>query len=196
MGIGVVLKAIPGREGFFVRRVLPNGPPELCVGDCFIALGGVSLFKTNVSDLSALLRGPAGSSVTVTVKRVDPSGHDVELKLNLNRAQAQSSEHIVLNRPDSGDAEVSDGTVHWEDEHGVRLCEDRDGMYGERYKIYKLRDGAWVDVQAESEMMANQEELAALVCNECCTGLCVLIGDISFLDDSVRVSCKSRQVCF
>ncbi|MGF1623601.1 MAG: S41 family peptidase [Alphaproteobacteria bacterium] len=83
-GVGITISPTES-EGVDVLAVLPDTPAALAgveVGDRILVVDGVSVLEKTVREVVALLRGPIGSKVTLTVRR----GGSRELTLNVTRA--------------------------------------------------------------------------------------------------------------
>lgn len=87
-GIGIGYELIPGPEGqdtLTVLNVIPGGPSEevgLLSGDRIIAVDGESAIGYTHEDVRRNLKGPRGTTVTVTVKR---PGYPDELEMTITR---------------------------------------------------------------------------------------------------------------
>ncbi|GAB1421770.1 hypothetical protein MASR2M15_19590 [Anaerolineales bacterium] len=84
-GIGVVIRTLEESGLVEVVTVLPNAPAEsvgVRPGDLFIAVDGQSVEGLNQTELAALVRGPAGTEVTVTFLRKDE-----EVSFTITRAK-------------------------------------------------------------------------------------------------------------
>lgn len=76
-GVGVKIKVLPG-EGILVQGVFPGGPASRAgvrIGEIVTHVNGTALGATDLSreENVRVLKGPAGSSVTVTLKTPPPA---------------------------------------------------------------------------------------------------------------------------
>lgn len=99
-GIGVVVRYTAG--GFLVEEVTPHAPAAQAgvqVGDRLRAVDGKAVDGLALDDLTALLRGEAGSTVTLTVER-----EGKELSFDLTRA--------VVRQPEVASRELAAGVYY------------------------------------------------------------------------------------
>ena len=99
-GIGVVVRYTAG--GFLVEEVTPHAPAAQAgvqVGDRLRAVDGKAVDGLALDDLTALLRGEAGSTVTLTVER-----ESKELSFDLTRA--------VVRQPEVASRELAAGVYY------------------------------------------------------------------------------------
>ena len=71
-GIGAVLEAKPAVDGIVISTILPDSPAEkagLLDGDILVKADGKSLAGMTASNAAALIRGTAGTKVTLLVRR-------------------------------------------------------------------------------------------------------------------------------
>ena len=81
VGIGVQVAAEPVHGGIEIEEVFPDSPAAkggLRQGDIIVAVDGTSLQGRNVTEGSKLIRGRAGTAVTLTIDR-GGRRHDVKL---------------------------------------------------------------------------------------------------------------------
>ncbi len=79
-GVGLALKSAAG--GAEVVRAFPNTPAALAglqPGDLITAIDGISLAQKTLPDISARLRGPEGSGVTISYSRGGGAPREVTL---------------------------------------------------------------------------------------------------------------------
>jgi carboxyl-terminal processing protease len=72
VGIGIALGG--GDEGLLVNKVIPGGGAEAAgvqAGDVVTAVDGASAVELGITGAVARIRGQAGTTVTLTVKRKD-----------------------------------------------------------------------------------------------------------------------------
>ncbi len=73
-GIGVVIHTIDGTKQIEVVGLLDGAPAQgvgIQPGDIFTAVNGVDVTQMDQTQLAALVRGPEGTDVTITMKRGD-----------------------------------------------------------------------------------------------------------------------------
>ncbi len=75
VGIGIYLTQIQTSSGsvILLEATIPNSPAAgagLLPGDQFLTVNGTNVVNASLDQFSTLVRGPAGTTVTVTVKRV------------------------------------------------------------------------------------------------------------------------------
>lgn len=86
-GIGVYLRQDPKTKQLIITAPIPGSPAEKAGfkhGDIILAVNGVSTAGKDVSGVSALIKGKAGTSVKITIQR--PSTHQI-LTINVVRAE-------------------------------------------------------------------------------------------------------------
>ncbi len=89
VGIGILLQPDPTGQYFQIAAVFPNSPAEkanLKPGDVILAVNGKSTQGASLDQLHTLITGPAGTSVTLTLKR---PGQDQPFDVTLKREQVQ-----------------------------------------------------------------------------------------------------------
>ncbi len=73
-GIGATLKQIENGGGVQIVRVFPNSPAErggVLPGDIIEAVDGVSVRDLSTTEVAALIRGPRGTKVQLTLRRAN-----------------------------------------------------------------------------------------------------------------------------
>lgn len=86
-GIGAVIGLIEETEQIEIRSVFENSPAEqagLQPGDIFIAVDGIDLTGFNTAELSAIVRGPGGTDVVLTMSR---NGEEFEVTVTRDRVE-------------------------------------------------------------------------------------------------------------
>lgn len=89
-GIGAVLNKSPDAQGIFVAGILPGLGADragILQNDIVTEVGGVSTYGKELADVVALIRGPVGSTVEITIVR-DPT--QAPMKLLIVRENVQS----------------------------------------------------------------------------------------------------------
>lgn len=72
VGVGITVQAREDGAGIDVLSVTPGGPAHeagMLPGDVIISVGGTDVQKASVDDLSSLIRGEEGTTVTIRVTR-------------------------------------------------------------------------------------------------------------------------------
>jgi carboxyl-terminal processing protease len=72
VGIGVYLQQDPKTKQLIITSTIPGAPAEkagLKRGDIIVAVNGVNTVGKDINAVSSLIQGPAGTNVSVTVKR-------------------------------------------------------------------------------------------------------------------------------
>jgi carboxyl-terminal processing protease len=95
-GIGVVFFAGNGRD--IVENVIPGGPAAragLQAGDVITQVGGESIANLGADEVGALIRGPVGTDVELTLLR-PPSGESFTRKLTREKIAIPNVEHKML----------------------------------------------------------------------------------------------------
>lgn len=72
VGIGVTISVREDGKGLDVQSVVPEGPAQqagILAGDVIVGVDGQSVEGKSLDDISLLIRGLAGTEVTITVKR-------------------------------------------------------------------------------------------------------------------------------
>jgi len=87
VGIGVYLQQDAKTKQLIITSTIPSAPAEMAGikrGDVIVAVNGKSTLGMDISAVSSLIQGPAGTDVTVTVKR--PSTNQT-LAFKMKRAE-------------------------------------------------------------------------------------------------------------
>lgn len=96
-GIGATIRVIPETGEIEVVNTLPNTPARAAgvqAGDIFYAVNGEDVLGLDQMELLPLVRGPAGTPVTITFKRGDEL---VDITITRERFEIPSVEYELLN---------------------------------------------------------------------------------------------------
>lgn len=95
-GIGVTVSEVEDGDGITVMNVLEGTPAErsgLKAGDVFVKVNGEDAIELSILELASRVRGPAGSTVDLTMQRGEEL---IELTVERARIEIPNVEHEIL----------------------------------------------------------------------------------------------------
>jgi carboxyl-terminal processing protease len=105
-GIGIYLSQDPQTKNLIIDATIPSSPAQkadLKHGDIIVAINGVSMQGKNISSASNLIKGQAGTSVTITIQR---QGEEHPREVSLKRSEIVAPNVTVYYIPQSHIADI------------------------------------------------------------------------------------------
>jgi carboxyl-terminal processing protease len=177
-GLGVSLDGPTRRDRLTVVSTLFNSPAYLAgiqPGDVILKIDGVDSANSTVEDVSKKLRGRAGTSVTLTLERLDEPN-----PLVITVVRARIDVESVL-----GDRRRLDGKWEYRMEEDPRIAYMRVELFGEKTTEELRRAIASISKDSQALIIDLRDNTGGLL--NSATDICDM-----FLDDGQMVSTRGR----
>lgn len=177
-GLGVSLDGPSRRDRLTVVATLFNSPAYLAgiqAGDVILKIDGVDSANSTVEDVSKKLRGRAGTSVTLTLERLDEPNPIV-----ITVVRARIDVESVL-----GDRRRLDGKWEYRMEEDPRIAYMRVELFGEKTTEELRRAIESISKDSQALIIDLRDNTGGLL--NAATDICDM-----FLDDGEMVSTRSR----
>jgi len=177
-GVGVILDGPTRRDRLTVMATLLNSPAHMAgiqPGDVILEIDGVDSAKSTVEDVSKKLRGREGTSVNLTLERVNEP-NPVVISVVRARIEVES----VL-----GDRRRLDGKWEYRMEEDPRIAYMRVELFGEKTTEELRRAIASISKDSQALIIDLRDNTGGLL--NSATDICDM-----FLDDGQMVSTRGR----